>query len=393
MHRTDVVVVGAGPAGLCFARALADTGLRVTVVEPQSRQSLAEAAYDGREIALTHASRQVLERLQLWQRLPAGEISELRDAKVMDGASPFALDFASERRAGEPLGWLVPNHLIRRAAWDAVQDQPDLQVLDGRRVEAVAAVEDGCRVGLDDGSSLHARLLVAADSRFSTTRRLLGIGARMRDFGMSMLVCRMQIERDHRHTAWEWFGYGRTLALLPLNDGQASAVVTLPPAEVEALLAMDDQALGEAITGFFSHRLGRMQPTARPRAYPLVGVYAQRFVATRAALIGDAAVGMHPVTAHGFNLGLASQQRLADLLAAQQAQGGDIGDAALLARYQRGHRLASRPLYEVTNAIASVYTDDRVPARLLRAAGLRLAQGVGPFRRLIAHHLTQPAGA
>ncbi len=393
MHRTDVVVVGASPTGLCFARALADTGLRVCVVEPQTRQALAEAAFDGREIALTHASRQILERLQVWQRLPAADISELRDARVMDGASPFALTFASERRAEEPLGWLVPNHLIRRAAWDAVQDQAGLQVLDGRRVESVTTAEEGCRVGLDDGSQLHARMLVAADSRFSSTRRLLGIGARMRDFGRSMLVCRMQIEREHHHAAWEWFGYGRTVALLPLNNGQASAVVTLPPADVEALLAMDDAALGEAITGFFGHRLGRMQPVARPLAYPLVGVYAERFVATRAALIGDAAVGMHPVTAHGFNLGLASQQRLADLLTARQAHGGDIGDATMLARYQRGHRLASRPLYEATNAIASVYTDDRVPVRLLRAAGLRLAQGVRPFRRLIAHHLTQPAGA
>jgi 2-polyprenyl-6-methoxyphenol hydroxylase-like FAD-dependent oxidoreductase len=83
---------------------------------------------------------------------------------------------------------------------------------------------------LADGRRVHARLVVAADSRFSSTRRMLGIGARMRDFGKSMLVCRMQIEVPHRHTAWEWFGYGRTMALLPLNGDQASAVITLPRA-------------------------------------------------------------------------------------------------------------------------------------------------------------------
>ena len=102
MHGTDVVVVGAGPAGLCFARALAGSGLQVTLVEPQPRQALAEAAFDGREIALTHASRQVLQDLQLWQRLPAAEIAELRDARVLDGRSPFALTFASDRRSGDP---------------------------------------------------------------------------------------------------------------------------------------------------------------------------------------------------------------------------------------------------------------------------------------------------
>ncbi|WP_312252604.1 5-demethoxyubiquinol-8 5-hydroxylase UbiM [Stenotrophomonas sp.] len=389
MRGMDVVVVGAGPAGLCFARALAGSGLQVGLVEAQPRQALAAAAFDGREIALTHASRQTLEQLGLWQQLPASEIAELRDAKVLNGGSPFALTFASERTADQPLGWLVPNHLIRRAAWQGVQDQAGLHLLDGRKLQSLRADAQGHVVTLDDGSQLHARLLVAADSRFSATRRLLGIGAQMRDFGKSMLVCRMQVERDHRHTAWEWFGYGRTLALLPLNEGQASAVVTLPPRQIEQLLAMDEVAFGQAITGFFEHRLGQMQPVATPQAYPLVGVYAHRFVGSRCALIGDAAVGMHPVTAHGFNLGLASAQRLAQGILEQQRRGADIGADGMLARYERGHRLASRPLYEATNAIASLYTDDRAPARLLRAAGLRLAQGVAPFRKVIASHLTQ----
>ncbi len=389
MRRMDVVVVGAGPAGLCFARALAGSGLQVGLIEVQPREALAQAAFDGREIALTHASRQSLEQLGLWQRLPEAEISELRDARVLNGASPFALTFASGQRDGQPLGWLVPNHLIRRAAWEAVQGQTGLELFDGRKVLAVQADAQGHVVTLDDGSELHARLLVAADSRFSATRRMLGIGAQMRDFGKSMLVCRMQVERDHHHAAWEWFGYGRTMALLPLNEGQASAVITLPPRQIEELLAMDEVGFGEAITACFEHRLGQMQPVARPKAYPLVGVYAHQFIGERSALIGDAAVGMHPVTAHGFNLGLASAQRLAQGILAQQQRGADIAATGMLARYQRGHRLASRPLYEATNAIASLYTDDRRPARLLRAAGLRVAQGVAPFRQLIAAHLTQ----
>lgn len=395
MQRTDVLVVGAGPAGLSFARSLAGTGLQVTLVEPQSRQALAEAAFDGREIALTHASRQVLEQLGVWQRLAPAEISELRDARVLDGASPFALTFAEagQGRRSQPLGWLVPNHLLRRAAWESVNDQHGLTLRDGRKVAAVHTDAAGSTVTLDDGSQLQARLLVAADSRFSATRRALGIGARMRDFGRSMLVCRMQVERAHQHAAWEWFGYGRTLALLPLNNGQASAVVTLPPQQIDALLAMGAEAFGRVVSGFFEHRLGRMTPVVRPQAYPLVGVYAQAFVAAGAALIGDAAVGMHPVTAHGFNLGLASQQRLAGLVRGQHARGADIASADMLARYQRGHRRASLALYEATNAVATLYTDDRLPTRVVRAAGLRLAQGVRPFRQLIAQHLTQPTPA
>jgi len=385
----DVVVVGAGPAGLCFVRALAGSGLRVAVVEQQPRATLAEAAFDGREIALTHASRKILERLGLWARLDAREISPLRDAKVLDGSSRFALTFAAGQEAGGDLGWLVPNHLIRRAAWGSVQGQAGLQILDQCSVRAIVPGPLHSEVTLADGRRLQARLVVAADSRFSSTRRMLGIGARMHDFGKSMLVCRMQVEVPHQHTAWEWFGHGRTLALLPLNGNQASAVITLPPRQVEALLAQDPVRFGERVSAFFEHRLGAMTPVARAIGYPLVGVYANAFVGERCALIGDAAVGMHPVTAHGFNLGLQSQQRLAAVVRRAAERGADIAAPAGLAGYERGHRLASRPLYEATNAIATLYTDDRLPARLLRRAGLRVAQGVTPFRQLIAAHLTQ----
>jgi len=385
----DVLVVGAGPAGLCFARALAGSGLRVAVVEQQPRAALAEAAFDGREIALTHASRHILEQLGLWQRLDPADISPLRDAKVMDGGSPFALTFAARDAQGGDLGWLVPNHLIRRAAWDSVQGQADLEILDQCSVRGIVPGARHSAVTLSDGRLLQARLVVAADSRFSSTRRMLGIGARMRDFGKSMLVCRMQIEVPHQHTAWEWFGYGRTMALLPLNGDQASAVITLPPREIEALLAQDAATFGRSISDCFEHRLGAMTPVARPIAYPLVGVYANAFVGARCALIGDAAVGMHPVTAHGFNLGLQSQDRLAAVLRRAAGRGTDIAAPGGLAAYERGHRLASRPLYEATNAIATLYTDDRLPARVLRRAGLRLAHGVAPFRQLIAAHLTQ----
>ncbi len=385
----DVLVAGAGPAGLCFARALAGSGLSVTLVEQQPRVALAEAAFDGREIALTHASRRILEQLGVWERLDPAEISDLRDARVMDGSSPFALTFAADGRQGDALGWLVPNHLIRRAAWDSVQGQPGLRLIDQTSVREVVPGADHSEVTLSDGRRLQARLVVAADSRFSSTRRLLGIGARLRDFGKSMLVCRMQIDVPHQHTAWEWFGYGRTMALLPLNGDLASAVITLPPRQIAELMALDEDSFGARVSTLFEYRLGNMRPVAKPVAYPLVGVFANAFVGERCALIGDAAVGMHPVTAHGFNLGLQSQDRLAAVLRTAAQRGADIAAPSGLARYERGHRLAARPLYEATNAITSLYTDDRLPARVLRRAGLRLAQGVVPFRKLIAAHLTQ----
>ncbi|HEY0333568.1 MAG TPA: 5-demethoxyubiquinol-8 5-hydroxylase UbiM [Stenotrophomonas sp.] len=388
MLSVDVAVVGAGPVGLAFARSLAGCGLSIALVEQQPLDALADPAFDGREIALTHASRHCLEQLGWWAQLPDAEISPLQQAKVMNGDSPFALDFAPGAD-GQPLGWLVPNHWIRRAAFASVAGQPGLQWLAGRRVTSLRQGGDQVTLRLSDGQSMVAGLVVAADSRFSSTRRLLGIGARHRDYGKTMLVCRMRHERPHHHAAWEWFGHGRTMALLPLAGDRAGAVLTLPASQVAELQAMDDADFGAAVTACFDGRLGEMVPDGTRHAYPLVGVYADRFAAPRAALIGDAAVGMHPLTAHGFNLGLQGQARLAQGVRAARAQGRDFGAAAVLLAYERAHRRATLPLYEATHAIAALYTDERLPARILRQAALRVAARVTPFRRAIAAHLTQ----
>lgn len=388
----DVAIIGAGPAGLCLARVLSGHGLSIVLVERQGEQSLAEPAFDGREIALTHASQALLERLGLWQRLPAGEVAILRDAQVFNGPSLFALQIRAEQAGAERLGHLVANQAIRRAAYAALEDCADVQLLCGSQVRAIRHEPQQVNLELADGSCLRSRLLVAADSRFSETRRLLGIGAQLKDFGKTMLVCRMQHERPHQQVAWEWFGYGQTLALLPLNGNVSSVVLTLPPREIERLQQLDEAAFAGEMERRFDRRLGAMQLLGSRHAYPLVGVYAQRLAGPRCALIGDAAVGMHPVTAHGFNFGLGSVERLAAAVLAAHARGRDIAAAGVLGRYERQHRLATWPLYQATQLLVGLYTDERLPARLLRGAGLRVAQGLVPLRSAIARHLTARAG-
>lgn len=387
----DIVIVGAGPAGLCLARALSGHGLSIMLLERQAEQALAAPAFDGREIALTHGSQALLDRLGLWSRLPAEDVAVLRDAQVFNGPSLFALKIRAEQAGAERLGHLVANQAIRRAAYQAVRACSDVHLLCDTQVRAIQSGEHEIKLVLQDGQVLQPRLLVAADSRFSDTRRQLGIGAQLKDFGKSMLVCRMQHELEHQQVAWEWFGYGQTLALLPLNGRQSSTVLTLPPREIERLLALDESTFAREMEQRFDRRLGAMQLLGSRHAYPLVGAYARRMVGKRCALLGDAAVGMHPVTAHGFNFGLIGVQLLSEALLAAHARHQDIAAPATLSRYERQLRLATWPLYQATNLLVELYTNDHLPARLLRGAGLRMAEGLLPLKKGIARHLTARA--
>ena len=400
MTSFDILIIGAGPAGLCLARALSGAGLRIGVVEQQPLAALADPPFDGREIALTQRSARTLRELGLWPRIlerdPAA-IAPLRDARVLNGVSPFAMVIGHGLTARSELGWLISNHLIRHAAFEAVQaaasEHGDITLLTGQPVEQVQCGDEHAQVRLADGSVHQARLLVAADSRFSSTRRAAGIGASQFDFGRTMLVCQMTIEQPHEHVAWEWFDLGQTLALLPMNDDpasgahRASVVLTLPHQQMAPLMSMEEEAFGQEMARRFHGRLGAMRLQSTRHLYPLVGMYPRQMVARRLACVGDAAVGMHPVTAHGFNFGLLSIDALARQLRAAHAAGADIAAPALLARYQRRHRLATRPLYEATRLVALLYTTESPPARLLREGALRVAEKMVPFKRLIAASL------
>lgn len=397
-HDADVLIVGAGPAGLALACALADAGISTLLLEQAPRGAIEQPLEDGRDIALTHRARRVMEALGIWQRLPPELPALLREARVVDGdARAAALHFGTRGTGLENLGWLVPNHAIRRAAWEAAGARPAVRVEFDARVAGLAIEPDAARLTLADGRSFAAPLAIAADSRFSTTRRMAGIGASQRDFARSVIVGRVAHANDSQGIAWECFRYGHTLALLPMNDHQCSAVVTVDSSQAPQWLALSDAEFAARVQAQAPGELGALTAAGPRHHYPLVGVYAHRFAAPRFALIGDAAVGMHPVTAHGYNFGLYGVEVLARELKAARDGGRDLGDRAALERYATEHRRTTLPTYLGTNALVSLFTAESTPTKLARRTLLAAADKLPAFSQLvkagITHQLTGRAPA
>ncbi|MDK4527157.1 5-demethoxyubiquinol-8 5-hydroxylase UbiM [Kingella kingae] len=389
---TDILIVGAGPAGLAFARQFKNSSLRIIMIEKAPLESLQNPAYDGREIALTHRSREIMQHLGMWQRVPENEIYRLRDAKVYNGTSDYTLHFPepTQARGGKTdrLGNLISNHNIRRAAYEEVAQMNNVELHCGVSVKHVETNDERALVELDNGDTLTAKLLIAADSRLSQTRRQLGIAADMHDFGRTVIVFRTKHSISNQHTASECFFYGRTLALLPLEEHLTNCVITITNTKTHELLDLSPEQLAKEAQKMLNGKLGEMEIAGTVHHYPLMGVHADKFYGKRCALIGDAAVGMHPVTAHGYNLGLESTDILSKQILQADSRGKDIGSSDVLEMYNVKHQMHTRPLYHGTNAMVTFFTTESAPAKLLRNAVLRVSNNLPPLKKLISKQLT-----
>ena len=385
----DVVIIGAGPAGLSFACSLAEKKIRTLIVERSSIDSISNPQPDGREIAITHQSRKILNELGVWSLIDEDEVSLLKEAKVYSGSSNSLLDFDAKKSSIEALGYLVPNYLIRKGLYERVLQANNIDIVSDISVEDINTNNADAEVVLSDGIKVKSRLVVAADSRFSEIRRKMGIPSLMKDFSKVMIVTRMEHEKSHNHVALECFNYGHTLALLPLNGNVSSVVLTVSTDNSKEMLSLSETKFNEMATEGFKQKLGQMKQIGERHSYPLIGVYAQKFKAKRFALVGDAAVGMHPVTAHGFNLGLKGQDQLS--LAVKRAfdHGLDIGSDEVLNDYERKHINFSRLMYFGTNGIVALFTNDTFVAKKIRKLVLKFANRFPPVKSLITNHLTE----
>tara|TARA_B100000686_G_C16746881_1_gene949986 strand:- start:1389 stop:2039 length:651 start_codon:yes stop_codon:yes gene_type:complete len=215
----------------------------------------------------------------------------------------------------------------------------------------------------------------------------MGIPAFVQDFNKNMIVCRMEHEKPHKNIAYEFFRYDQTQALLPYIKNQSGIITTVPRDLSSSLMEMDKKQFNKEMEKSFNNYFGKMRLVGKRYSYPMVTTYTKQFVTDRFAVIGDAAVGMHPVTAHGFNLNLKGLDMLIDEIKEALENKTDIGSTTILKKYQTKLHFAAGPIYLATNSIVNLYTSNILPAKLTRQFVLRFVNTIKPAKQVFLNML------
>lgn len=385
-HDADILIAGGGLNGPALALALAQGGLTVAVIDARPAPARAEAGFDGRAYALAIASRRLLQAVGVWDRV-AGHSQPMLKIRTSDGhagqgASPFHLSFDSGEIEEGPMGYMLEDRFLYAAFLTAMAEEPRITLLSGETVVAQEAGPQGVAVALASGRRLTGRLLVGCDGRGSGVAARAGIRRQGWGYGQTALVTAIAHEKDHEGTAHQFFMPSGPLAILPLPGGHHSSIVwSETDANAAAIQAMDDKGYLAALRPRFGDFLGEISLAGARFTYPLSLSLAERFVAERVALVGDAAHGVHPIAGQGLNLGLRDVGALAEVLILTQRRGEDIGGAVALEEYQRWRRFDATTLALGMDGVNRLFSNDNPLLRLGRDLGLGLVNALPGVRR------------
>jgi len=327
---------------------------------------------DARVYALSPGNVAFLRELGVWQALPQDRLAPVHGMQIYgDGAGSLAFDAYA---AGVPeLAWIVEDSVLQHGLWQGL----DVPIF-ASQTKTLAIEAAQVRLQLGDDACLSAKLVVGADGASSFVRRQAGIAASESDYGQSAVVANFACEKPHANVAYQWFQRGAVLALLPLPGQRVSMVWSLP---TSAAKTISETVCGEVETATRG-LLGKLELVTAPRSYPLRRLSAQRMVAPRIALAGDAGHVIHPLAGQGLNLGLQDARALAEVLNGREP-GRDPGELRLLRRYERRR---AEPILAMDTMVDSLFRLFGAESRLAaqwRNAGLNLTDRLPVVKNIL----------
>ena len=387
----DVIIFGGGMVGATLACALGQLGLQVALIEAQTPRAYDPAAdTDLRVSAVSLASEQIFRNLGIWSRFMPERISAYREMRVWNDHGKITFDAAEV--PCPHLGHIIENNLIQWAAWQVLDDCPEVEQIVPATLTRLHCDERLAYLQLAGGRELRAPLLVGADGAQSRIRELAGIPSFGWSYDQQAIVANIRTEYAHQETAWQRFLPNGPLAFLPLADGRCSIVWSNQKAHAEGLMGLSDGEFCRALTDALQGVLGFVTEIGPRAAFPLQMRHARTYIGNRVALVGDAAHTIHPLAGQGANLGFMDLAALADVLREANQQRRDLGEPRILRRYERWRQGDNLRMAATMDGFYRLFTNQNRWLHWLRNTGLNFTDSSGIIKRQIMRQATGLGG-
>ena len=280
----------------------------------------------------------------------------------------------------------MSNAALVQALWQRLQRASNVQLWHNARPQQFSSGKRDGFLQFEDGRSLSAPLLVAADGAESWLRQQAGLPQCFADYGHDALVARLQCSMPHAGKAIQVFHREGPLALLPLADPQqVSLVWSQPPAAADLRMALDDAAFAQALSAASDNIFGPLTLLGTRQRFGLRWRYSRHWLAEQVVVIGDAAHTIHPLAGQGVNLGLMDAAVLAEQLLALQASGQPLNQQAALRNFERWRKADALALSAAMATLRGLFAVPE-PLRLLIGAGMNVVNGNNTIKRQLLHH-------
>lgn len=338
----DVSIRGAGPVGCTLALALRGSGLSVSLHDAGAPMPA------FRPLALSHATRLMLERVDVWQRIASTPIGRI----LVSQAGSFGRTRIDAADAGVPaLGYVAEySDVVKALRAAAVQ-------LTSAEVPAARCVVHAEGAAPDAPGEMRAKR-----------------------YTQDALVALVTTQPATATTAHERFTAEGPLALLP-HAGRYALVWSMRPESADELTAASDSEFLLRFARIAGPGAGRpVSVQWRSRQALSLNVRETR-VRDNEVYIGNAAQTLHPVAGQGLNLGLRDAWELAVALRK------DGASAQTLARFVARRRLDAAATIRVTDFLAAGFAGSNPLVRAARGAALTALDIFPGPRRFFARRM------
>jgi 2-octaprenyl-3-methyl-6-methoxy-1,4-benzoquinol hydroxylase len=379
----DVVIVGGGMVGAAVACCLGGTALKVAVIEATPPQAFsADQPHDLRVSALSIASKNILETVGAWAGVANRRLCPFRRMRVWETAGNT--EFCSDDIKCPELGYIVENRVTQLALLERLQDFANVELLCPATIKKIGySIGKPAELELDDGRTLSATLLVAADGGQSRVRQTVGLGVTSWDYNQHALVIYIETDYGQQDITWQRFVPSGPQAFLPLTGHYGSIVWYNSPDEVARLKALPNDGLLRELTETFPECLGKVNAVLGTASFPLKRQHAQTYVKPGVVLVGDAAHMINPLAGQGVNIGLLDAAALGEVLVEASKQGRGLGDLAVLRRYEKMRRNENLKMMTIMDMFYRVFSNQILPVKFLRNLGLGLAGRILPAKNKV----------